>query len=276
MDKQNARNVSGHFFRPNFSVGDLRKLICFSPNSSLASSTFVSHTILGLSLSTFAPHLSHTLPVGHIWSIRNLYRSQQSHIWALQPVSVATLRHQWFNKTNCNKATFELCILIRGHIWTAHLGPPIAFHISLKPHILVTYIGHAYWSHTLATYIGQIIHRLNFRVDHQHKFWPPWTHWPHPSLTVIGRIRALQSLAAFEPYIHCRIRALISLAAFEPYISSEPSIRYTVTTFVPLTLWPHMLVTYTRHMQLSRIHWPHILASYIWPDHQVTECDPQG
>ena len=50
-------------------------------------------------------------------------------------------------------------------------------------------------------------------------------------IAIIGRIRALHSLAAFEPYCFWphssltfigRIRALVSLAAFEPYISSEP------------------------------------------------------
>ena len=53
---------------------------------------------------------------------------------------------------------------------------------------------------------------------------------PHSSPSVTGRVRASQSLAAFEPYSH--------LAAFEPYFH-----------------WPHASLTFVGH-----IYWPHTLG----------------
>ena len=55
-------------------------------------------------------------------------------------------------------------------------------HLAAKPLLIFIYI---YWS------CGPPAHG-----------WPHCNHWPHSSFTTIGRIRALHSLAAFEPYIH--------------------------------------------------------------------------
>ena len=153
MDKQNARNASGHF---SVRISEWATYISLFVSHPL--STFVSHTILCLALSTFEPHLSHTLPVGHIWASHNLYTSQRSHIWALQPVSVATLSHPIVYK-HCIKATFELCIPIRSHIWASHLGPPIVFHISLRPHLSSQNVSRTFF-------------RPNFRVGYRHKLNP--------------------------------------------------------------------------------------------------------
>jgi hypothetical protein len=153
MDKQNAHNVSEHF---SVRISEWATYISLFVSHPL--STFVSHTIWCFALSTFVPHLSHTWPVDHIWDSHHLYTSQRSHIWALQPVSVATLSHPIVYK-HCIKATLELCIPIRSHIWASHLRPPIVFHISLRPH----------WSSQI---FSRIFFRPNFRAGYWHKLHP--------------------------------------------------------------------------------------------------------
>ena len=162
MATERSQKLFQTFFRSNFRVGYLHKLICVSHHPHLCLTQFgvshhphfvslygqtkrahfifwsfpvrisewatyinflfltqvessiihicVSHNCGSLSFRVCATFEPYSAGRPHL-SRHNLYTSQQCHIWALQPVSVARLSHPIVHK-HCNKATFELCILI--------------------------------------------------------------------------------------------------------------------------------------------------------------------
>ena len=119
-----------------------------------------------------------------------------------------------FESPNCytdlNKATFERYIPV---LRTTERSQLFSGHFSVQISEWATYTN------------------LSTSVSHVRR------QWPHSSLTVTGRVRALQSFG--------RIRALLPLAAYEPYIR-----------------WSHILATHFGHTLVTvigHIHGPHTL-----------------
>ena len=130
---------------------------------------------------------------------------------------VPHLSHPWF--TNISTVP-HLSFAFRS--WP-HLSHPIVIHILTMPHLSVTF--RFLWPERWQFFSGHFSVRISE--------WATYTNFIHFGSHMSGdsgRIRALQSLAAFEPYSH--------LAAFEPYFH-----------------WPHASLTFVGH-----IYWPHTLG----------------
>ena len=112
----------------------------------------------------------------------------------------------------------------------------------------------------LATYIGHMLSLAASSLTVIGRF-RAFRHWPHSSLTFTGRIRALHSVAACEPYIQVSQSIWYSVATSEP-------------TLIGHMHWSNILVTYIWATYRGHIHWSHTSVTFIGHIHGPHTFEP--